>query len=415
MADIKRIAIMVYYWPPSGGSGVQRWLFLANHFAAKGLDISVFVPKRPRIAQKDETLSQRVHSGITEVKIDSWEPLQHSNKPIGENLGEKRGMLKRFMLWVRANFFIPDARVYWAKAVTHVFLEQHKQNPYDLIITSGPPHSLHLIGLQAKQQTGVLWIADFRDPWTGFFQNRSLPLNKKAKQKHKQLEQKVLQHADRTVVTAPSLKADFKRHNSNVTLLTNGYEKPKSSATAPSGAMVYSGSLKAQQNPTALWMAIASLIKSNTTFSKVFSLNIYGNVATSIKAEVKSLDIDKHVRFLGYKPKEVIDTHLTNAKALLLLGINMPMTANVIHGKLFEYMAAQRPVLGIGPKPSDMQFLFDTHQLGVYASFSENTLIEETLIDWFVNNNLPQSSKGITSYERNVIAQDYLDLIRSLS
>ena len=406
---------MVYYWPPSGGSGVQRWLFLANYFAAKGMDVTVYVPNNPRIAQRDDALRQKVHQGITEIKVDGWEPMQHSSKPIGENLGEKRGVVKRFMLWVRANFFIPDARVYWAKAATQVFLKQHKQKPIDLIITSGPPHSLHIIGMQAKQQTGMLWIADFRDPWTGFFQNRSLPLSKKAKQKHKQLEQKVLQHADRVVVTAPSLKSDFKTHNPNIAVLTNGYEQLLPTLTAAATGMVYAGSLKAQQNPTVLWQAIASLIKSNAAFGEAFSLDVYGKVATSIKAEVKSLGIDTHVRFLGYQPKEVVDAQLTNAKALLLLGINMPMTANVIHGKLFEYMAAQRPVLGIGPKPSDMQALFDAHRLGVYVSFTEQSIIKETLLSWFVKNDMPKIGKDITRYERNAIAQEYLALIHSLS
>ena len=415
MANIKRVAIMVYYWPPSGGSGVQRWLFLANYFAAKGMDVTVYVPNNPRIAQRDDALRQKVHQGITEIKVDGWEPMQHSSKPIGENLGEKRGVVKRFMLWVRANFFIPDARVYWAKAATQVFLKQHKQKPIDLIITSGPPHSLHIIGMQAKQQTGMLWIADFRDPWTGFFQNRSLPLSKKAKQKHKQLEQKVLQHADRVVVTAPSLKSDFKIHNPNIAVLTNGYEQLLPTVTAAATGMVYAGSLKAQQNPTVLWQAIASLIKSNAAFGEAFSLDVYGKVATSIKAEVKSLGIDTHVRFLGYQPKEVVDAQLTNAKALLLLGINMPMTANVIHGKLFEYMAAQRPVLGIGPKPSDMQALFDAHRLGVYVSFTEQSIIKETLLSWFVKNDMPKIGKDITRYERNAIAQEYLALIHSLS
>ena len=415
MANIKRVAIMVYYWPPSGGSGVQRWLFLANYFAAKGMDVTVYVPNNPRIAQRDDALRQKVHQGITEIKVDGWEPMQHSSKPIGENLGEKRGVVKRFMLWVRANFFIPDARVYWAKAATQVFLKQHKQKPIDLIITSGPPHSLHIIGMQAKQQTGMLWIADFRDPWTGFFQNRSLPLSKKAKQKHKQLEQKVLQHADRVVVTAPSLKSDFKTHNPNIAVLTNGYEQLLPTVTAAATGMVYAGSLKAQQNPTVLWQAIASLIKSNAAFGEAFSLDVYGKVATSIKAEVKSLGIETHVRFLGYQPKEVVDVQLTNAKALLLLGINMPMTANVIHGKLFEYMAAQRPVLGIGPKPSDMQALFDAHQLGVYVSFTEQSIIKETLLSWFVKNDMPKIGKDITRYERNAIAQEYLALIHSLS
>ena len=266
--------------------------------------------------------------------------------------------------------------------------------------------------MQVKQQTDILWIADFRDPWTGFFQNRSLPFNKKTKQKHRQLEQKVLRQSDRVVVTAPSLKQDFAAHNSNIFVLTNGYEQRLTTLKKHSVGMVYAGSLKAQQNPTALWQAIASLLKSNADFNKVFSLDIYGKVATSIKEEVKSLGIDTHVRFFGYKPKELIDEHLTNAKALLLLGINMPMTANVIHGKLFEYMAAQRPVLGIGPRPSDMELLFDKHELGVYVSFSEKTLIKETLLNWFVKNDMPKAGKGIERYERNTIAQEYLDIIR---
>jgi len=412
---IKRIAIMIYYWPPSGGSGVQRWLFLANFFSIKGLDVTVFVPNNPRIAQKDDALRQKIHHGIKEIKIHGWEPFQKSNKPIAENLGEKRGMLKRFILWVRANFFIPDAKLYWAKAATQIFLNQHKQKPFDLIVTSGPPHSLHLIGLQAKQQTSILWIVDFRDPWTGFFQNRSLPLNKKAKKKHMKLEQKVLQHADRVVVTAPSLKEDFKPHNESITVITNGYEQLLPSKKSPGSGMVYAGSLKAQQNPTVLWQAIASLIKSNADFRETFSLDVYGRVATSIKKEVKSLGIDTHVRFLGYQPKQFVDIQLTNAKALLLLGVNMPITANVIHGKLFEYMAAQRPVLGIGPKPSDMQTLFDTHQLGVYVSFLEQSKINETLFNWFVKNDMPQTGKDIKSYGRNELAREYLTLIRSLS
>ena len=90
----------------------------------------------------------------------------------------------------------------------------------------------------------------------------------------------------------------------------------------------------------------------------------------------------------------------------------MPMTANVIHGKLFEYMAAKRPVVGIGPRPSDMELLFDKHELGVYVSFTDETLIKETLLNWFVENDMPKASIGIESYERNTIAQEYLNIIQ---
>ena len=415
MHNIKRIALTVYYWPPTGGSGVQRWLFLANHFATQGMDVTVFVPQNPRVAQQDFELESKIHPTINIVRVAGWEPFQQTKKPIGENMGNNKGIIKRFVRWVRANFFIPDARVYWANAAVDVFLTHHKQKPFDVLITSGPPHSLHRVGLMAKQKANLLWVADFRDPWTGFFQNHSLPMTRSTKKKHIALEQKVLQQADHVVVTAPSLKEDFATFTSKISLLTNGYEKLLPIPKNRTKGLVYTGSLKVQQNPTHLWLAIAELIASDADFKAAFSLEIYGNVASSIKDEIHALGIDTHVTFLGYQPKSVIDERLSTAKALLLLGINMPMTQNVIHGKLFEYMAAQRPVLGIGPKPSDMEPLFNEHDLGVYASFTDKVLLKKTLLEWFSKDAISNKTSGIDIYARTRIAEAYLTLIRSLS
>ena len=210
----------------------------------------------------------------------------------------------------------------------------------------------------------------------------------------------------------PSFTSTF---TSKISLLTNGYEKLLPIPKNRTKGLVYTGSLKVQQNPTHLWLAIAELIASDADFKAAFSLEIYGNVASSIKDEIHALGIDTHVTFLGYQPKSVIDERLSTAKALLLLGINMPMTQNVIHGKLFEYMAAQRPVLGIGPKPSDMEPLFNEHDLGVYASFTDKVLLKKTLLEWFSKDAISNKTSGIDIYARTRIAEAYLTLIRSLS
>ena len=408
----KHIALVVYYWPPSGGSGVQRWLFFANHFAKNGLKITVFTPANPRIAATDKLLAAKIDKNIDVVYVDGWEPLQKSKKAIGENVGQEKSAKSKLMRFVRANFFIPDARVFWAKAASQSVLKMHTKTPFDVLITSGPPHSMHLVGLRMKKECDIHWIADFRDPWVGFFQNKSLPMAKGAKCKHEKLQMRVLETANRVVVTAPSLAKEFEKHAKAVSVFTNGYEKLSANASSQKTAMVYAGSLKVQQNPKLLWESISELTKEKSDFANQFSLEIYGNVAENIKEEIEDLGIEKWVQFLGYQSKGELDKRLPNAKSLLLLGIDMPDTHNIIHGKLFEYMAANRPVLGIGPKPSDMESLFTTHQLGVYASFKEKNRIKSTLVRWFTATEIPFQSKAIEPYQREIIAQEFLTLLQ---
>jgi glycosyltransferase involved in cell wall biosynthesis len=407
----KHIALVVYYWPPSGGSGVQRWLFFANYFAENGLKVTVFTPKTPRIAERDDALITKVNKNINIIYVTGWEPLQKNKKPIGENLGSPKGMKSKLMRYVRANFFIPDARVFWVKAATKSFLKQHTKTAFDVLITTGPPHSLHLVGLKAKAHHDIKWIADFRDPWVGFFQNQSLPMTRAAMSAHEDLQCRVLKKADRVVVTAPSLAEEFKEFNKRITVLTNGYEKMFNSSATNTNALVYAGSLKAQQNPSCLWQAIQELTQESKSFAAQFSLEIYGNVAANIRQEVSDFGIEKWVKFFGYQSKAQLDKRLPSAKALLLLGIDMSNTHNIIHGKLFEYMAANRPVLGVGPIPSDMESLFEVHQLGVYTRFEDKERIKSTLLHWFTSDSIPFQSNQIDQYQRKEIANKYANLI----
>ena len=411
LPNSKHIALVAYYWPPSGGSGVQRWLFLANYFVNHGVDVTVFTPKNPRVAETDTSLLAKVDPKINLVYVDGWEPLKQSKKAIGENIGQKKGVKSALMRFVRANFFIPDARVFWAKAAWKAFKAQHSQTPFDSLITTGPPHSLHWVGLRAKKDLNIAWIADFRDPWVGFFQNQSLPMCAFAKRKQQRLQQRVVQQADRVVVTAPALAKDFLPINPNTVVLTNGYEKQLQKADNTLRGLFYSGSLKAQQNPRNLWRSISELTQENEVFAAQFSLEIYGKVADAVKNEVAAYGIDKWVLFKGYQSKEQLDEILPNAKALLLLGIDMPNTHNIIHGKLFEYMAAKRPILGIGPQPSDMETLFDTHDLGVYTSFDDFKQLKDTLLDWFTADTIPFESKNVEVFQRDGIAKAYLNVI----
>ena len=414
MPKQKHIAIVVYYWPPTGGSGVQRWLFFTKAWASAGVRISVFVPKQPRVAEQDDSLALKSHKNITVIPVSGWEPIRKNKSAIAENMLNKKGGRVGLKRWIRANLFIPDARIFWTKAVTKSVLALDKKDPFDVLITSGPPHSLHLVGLNTNRRLQAKWVADFRDPWVGFFQNASLPMGNRAKSKHRELERKVIATANYVVVTSPSLAKDFRKYNKHVSVLTNGYEKVLEKPTKTSLGLVYAGSLKAQQNPHELWTAISELVQEHSAFAQNFRLDVYGSVALFIQDEIKTFGIAEYVNCHGYQPKEMIDTILPQANALLLLGVDMPNTENIIHAKLFEYMAASRPILGVGPKPSDMEGLFGTHKLGVYAHFTEKKRIKETLLSWFTKEKINFATTGTEVYERARIAADYLRLIEQL-
>jgi glycosyltransferase involved in cell wall biosynthesis len=408
------IALVAYYWPPSGGSGVQRWLFFANAWVKAGVRVTVFVPKSPRVAETDTSLHYEADEQLTIIPVLGWEPMRGNKTEIAENIADKKGLVAHFSRWIRANFFIPDARVLWAKAAAKAVLKMYKQSPFEVLITTGPPHSLHLVGLNLSKKIPIKWIADFRDPWVDFFQNTSLPMGSRAKKKQRTLQESVVRTADHVVVTAPTLAARFKKMTPAVSVLTNGYQKRLDQQKNPSLGMLHTGSLKAQQNPIQLWAAIAELVKENEAFAANFSLRLYGSVATSIKDSINNYGINSWVHCEGYQPKALLDTILPKAKALLLVGIAMPNTGNIVHGKLFAYMAAGRPVLGIGPVPSDMQELFQTHKLGVYTGFTEIEKIKKTLLQWFTKEKINFASKGIEQYKRSRIAKNYLDLIEAL-
>lgn len=408
------IALVAYYWPPSGGSGVQRWLFFVNAWVSAGVRVTVFVPKRPRVAEIDTSLQYESNERLTIVPVLGWEPMRANKTEIAENIANKKGLMARLSRWIRANFFIPDARVFWAKAVTKAVIKMYAQSPFEVLITTGPPHSLHLVGLNLSNKIPIKWIADFRDPWVDFFQNNSLPMGSRAKKKQRALQESVVRTADHVVVTAPTLAAAFKEMTPAVSVLTNGYQKRLEQQKNPSMGMLHTGSLKVQQNPEQLWAAIAALVKENEAFANHFSLCLYGSVATSIKDSINDYGISSWVHCKGYQPKALLDTILPKAKALLLVGIAMPNTGNIIHGKLFAYMAAGRPVLGIGPIPSDMQELFQKHKLGVYTGFTDVETIKDTLLQWFTKEKINFASEGIEQYERSRVAKNYLDLIEEL-
>ena len=361
----KHIILVSYYWPPAGGSGVQRWWFFANQLAKRGWTIDVITTQKPVGTPLDSSFQVQIHPNIHVFPLSIWEPgkrLYHTTKPRA-----KKGLIYHFILWIRANFFFPDARQFFIKPAIRFIKKRLTEQPANWLITTGPPHSMHLVGYAFRKTGDLQWLVDFRDPWSQFFVNHELPMMSHVRNRHKRMEQQVVSAADCVVTTTPSLSEYFKSYNPYVLSILNGYEKPLEGNLYQDFTMTYAGNLKSNQNIDTVFSILKNLSSQDELFAKQLRFRLYGAFDNiNPPAELK----DKVIPY-GYQTKNEIDRILPQSHILLLLGNDQPDSQLVIHGKLYAYMAARRPVLALVNKPGDMSILIQEHNLGAVFLYSE--------------------------------------------
>ncbi|WP_374957930.1 glycosyltransferase [Gilvibacter sp.] len=382
----KKVLVITYYWPPAGGPGVQRWLKFCTYLPEFGIKPTVYTPENPSYPIVDEALVKEVPVDLEILRHPIWEPYA-IGKRVGKDatqtlskgiIDEDPSLLKKFLLFVRGNFFIPDARKAWVKPSVK-FLKRHlEENSYDTVITTGPPHSVHLIGLQLQKELGIPWVADFRDPWTTIGYHKSLRLLPWNARKHKKLEAAVLQAADHILVTSPSTKKEFEEISKRpINVITNGYDrsnKPESQIDLDkSFSIAHIGSLLAKRNPEPLWKMLAYLCANDAAFKKDLKLVFAGVVAKEVKDSLRAHGLLEHAEFKGYVDHSEAIALQHQSQLLLLLEINSPETRAILPGKLFEYMMAKRPILALGPKGSDIKQLLEESGSGEFFNYDELT------------------------------------------
>ncbi|MBP9080087.1 MAG: glycosyltransferase [Flavobacteriales bacterium] len=372
---MKRVLIITYYWPPNGGAGVYRWLKLSKLLPGHGWHPVICTPENPEVIADDPGLLKDVRSDIEVVKRPITEPFNVYKRFTGRStkekvqvgfLNEKKqgGWKEDFALWVRSNFFIPDARVWWVRPSVKFLKEYLKQHPVDAIITTGPPHSMHLIGLGLKRALGVKWIADFRDPWTDIDFYAQLKLTRWADARHKRLEGEVLREADRVLCVSWHWAADLEKLGAkHVEVITNGYD-PDDLPTPPEPvdeafSLVHIGSLSPSRNAPELWKALKMLCDEDPAFAAKFKLRFVGPVDHTIAESVAEAGLGAHLERTGRVTHEEAMRHMQRARALLLLVNDTPNLMGILPGKLFEYVSTGKPILGVGPVEGDVSRVLD--------------------------------------------------------
>ena len=428
---LEPVVVIAYYWPPAGGPGVQRWLGFTKYFAENGFKPIVIVPDNPFYPQVDASLLDTSIEELEVIRVPIIEPLRwasrlgfSSTKEYAKGLlpNRPRGCVQKFLFTIRGSLFVPDSRIFWVKAVTCVVNKLIQEHSIRLLITTGPPHSVHLAGFKLASQTSNLnWIADFRDPWTDIGYHRLLPMSALAKKRHQHLEAEVLKKASLVLTTTQYLAHHYKRKYAiSCESVTNGFSELNSTVDEATEEFIllHIGSLFAHRNPERLWRSIQTISMQEKHASSKMRLWFVGEVDETVKASLRAHDLEDQCSFFGYVAKDKLHEYTSKASLLLLVEGDSDAYDYVIPGKLFEYLSIQAPLMIIGPEGWEV-----TEMVKDYPMILSLSQHEEAPIIPFIENcrslfnqdqKPPRLERDVAKYQHKELAKSLAKCIRSL-
>ena len=394
---MKRVLIISYYWPPTGGSGVQRWVKFAKYLPSEGWQPVIYTPENPEQLAVDHSLEAEVSAEAEVIKTHITEPYElykkflrksgHSAEAVEVNPvnAQNKSFLQKAAMWVRGNLFRPDPRCLWIGPSVRFLKKYLKEHPVDLIVSTGPPQSMHLIGRRLALETGLPWIADFRDPWTKIFYFKHLSMTRATERWHRKMEKKVLDDASAVVAVSPLVQQEFQAMTQTpVELITNGFDAcdfPSERYVEADGGpdkdfvITHTGLFAADGNPTVLWKVLADKCASSEEFAKLLKIKLVGKTDRQIVESVESVGLGANLIDMGYQPHAEAIEQQRRASLLILPLRKEPEYKAVLPGKLFEYLASWRPVLGIGQPDGAMSMILNSTKTGVVLDWSDEASI----------------------------------------
>ncbi|UII24561.1 glycosyltransferase family 4 protein [Fulvivirga maritima] len=423
---MSKVLIITYYWPPSGGGGVQRWLKFTKYLPEFGWEPFVYTPENPHFEVKDTSLEKDVSNHVEVIKFPIWEPyyLIDKFKKKGHNQQSdvvkksNTGLFTKLMLWVRGNFFIPDPRKFWLKPSVKVIAEILQSNGIDKVITTGPPHSMHLIGLKLKQKYNIQWIADFRDPWSKWELLDTFHLSWWARRRHEKLERKVLDNADRVMSVSKNFAGELAEiAGRKVEVITNGFDHDEFDQHAhlePDEFIIrHVGVVDELRDPRPVLKAIKELHNEG----KSFKLEFIGNVNKTLQLEIENDEaLSQLVTVKPYMPHAEVLKMYRRSAVLLLLSSYSKNAPGHIPGKLFEYLASERPILALGSTEGDSAEIIKETGVGVVCGPDEVQKLKDALVQMHEDyaSTTSKPTPDVSRFSRRNLTKKLADLLNEL-
>ena len=442
---MKRVLIITYYWPPSGGSGVQRWLKMSKYLPENGWQPVIYTADDAEYPVEDQSLMSDVAPETEVIRRPIVEPYSFYKKFLGIKKGEKvkagfinegvkkTGWKESLSVWLRGNLFIPDARCWWIKPSVRYLKKYLKEHPVDAIISTGPPHSMHLIASTLHKKLNIPWVADFRDPWTDIDYYKDLKLTCRSDRKHHRLERQVLSEATRVVTVGWDCAKGLENHGAkDVVVITNGYDDMSVKTfheTSPKQdnkvfTMSHIGIIGANRNPEMFWQAIYELIHNTdetevkTRLIAYLRVRLIGQMDCSVVESIKRNHIENYVEIIPYIPHNQVIAEQQKSDVLLLFVNNTPNAKGILTGKIFEYMASGRPILCIGPEDGDSARILNETQTGVTVDFNDKEKMKATILDYFnkseENQSVTVDISKVEKYSRKNLTKEYAQLLNQI-
>lgn len=403
MSGKKKVLIISYYWPPSGGSGVQRWLKIVKYLNNLGWEPIVYTPENPEYPEIDTTLLSDIPASLKVLKQPIWEPYHFYKMLVGlkkdDKIGagfmsekKKIGITEKISVWLRGNLFIPDARMLWIKPSVKFLSHYIDQEPgIKAIISTGPPHSMHLIAQRLHQRTGIPWLADFCDPWTSIDFYNQLQLTYFADKKHRRLERNVLQSATKVVVVTRTMASEFEQlYPRKYDIVTNGFDHAdinllRNEPADTKFSLSHIGSLVPSRNPAILWKTLQLMVNKDLEFANDLEIKLVGKVDHSILEAIECAGLTSFVRRINYLPHDKALEETRKSRVLLLLINQTPNAKGILTGKLFEYLAVKKPILCIGPCDGDVAEVLSETQSGYVCDFDDSESLEKYIKEYYAD------------------------------
>jgi glycosyltransferase involved in cell wall biosynthesis len=420
--------LITFYWPPAGGAGVHRWLRFSNYFKENGVNLHVYCPEDAEWPLIDKELGAQISPDLTIIKRKIFEPHKYIGKKNNPNVSggftrsNKSSIVQKLVIWTRGNLFIPDARMFWIRPSISYLKTYLKNNPQiETIISTGPPHSLHLIARKLKKQfPNIKWIADFRDPWTEIDFYKELNLGKWADKQQHRLEKACLQEADEVVTISQNCAIGLEKiANRKIEVITNGYNFPDfdkdSIQLDKKFSIVHFGSMPFARNPEIIWQALDLICQENIDFRNDLEIKLVGPVDYTVQERIKENNLTPYFNHIPLvKHQESINLQ-RSTQVLLLVGNNTGNVKGILTGKFFEYLGAYRPILAVGAKESDLEEAVNFTKSGFFVDYHNLEDAKNAILSYyalFQKNVLNIQSENLSFFTSKELAKQFCDLIK---
>jgi glycosyltransferase involved in cell wall biosynthesis len=432
----KKFLLITYYWPPAGGAGVMRWAKMSKYISEYGWEPVIYTPSNGETGMHDLSLLEQVPKDIAIVTTPIWEPYALYKMLLGRSSKEKlySGFInekkkasfgQRLSVFIRGNFFIPDARMFWIKPSVRFLKKYLKDHPVDAIVSTGPPHSMHLIALKVHQATGIPWVADFRDPWTNIDFYKDLQLTSWADKKHHRLEMEVLKNSSRITTVTWRSRDEFAEQSkrTDIEVIPNGFDEadfPQRDDVQLDTAftLVHIGSMNKDRNPMVLWKALQKALSQSPDLKDHLRIKLVGIVDFAVRNSIQEANLQPYTQLDEYVLHKEAVLLQQRAQVNLLVINNTPNARTIIPGKLYEYLGSKRPIIATGPLDSDSAKVIMMTQGGAVHDFDDVDGLASRILEYFEKykaGTLQVSAKDILQFSRKNLAGEFAKVLDSIT